>query len=300
MRVPDFRKLRSRLALACGFAAALAAAAPAWGSISLASGSLYRSAGVPPWTADDATFTVMLWVYGPKIRGDADYFEADDSVALHTVVNLGSAADSPTDPYFLTRNGEWHFNKDGTFVANPLESFDVSQDWTFLAVSFTTGGATDLYAWQAGVNAGQLVHIPVQSSGSALGGTGTVRNFFVGSESGFRYRCQCLLGPLYVYDGVALSQGEVDAQRQQLEPVVSTNLIAYSNFASGGGLSQDLSGTATWQRHGTPTFNPSNPPVMPQGVVEPGKGDGGGGGFGVPALALFGLLGLRRAHKKAR
>ncbi|WP_028080211.1 hypothetical protein [Solimonas soli] len=58
------------------------------------------------------------------------------------------------DGYRPARNGEWHFNKDGSCVARPAQSFDASAGWTFLAVSFTHGGATDLYAWQAGAGSG--------------------------------------------------------------------------------------------------------------------------------------------------
>ena len=259
------RRHMRRMATLAVLLALFAHGRPALASADFHGGSLYRSAGVPAWSGNGATFTVMLWVYAPAISGANDYFMADDGGAFQVYVNLGSASDDPTGPYFLTRNGEWHFNRDGSYTANPAQSFDVSVGWTFLAVSFTHGGASDLYAWQAGVNGGALVHIPVQSTGASLSGSGVTRTFFIGNESGFGEGCACLLGPVYVYDGVALSQAQIDAQRQALSPLITTNLIAYSPFTDSSSLAIDGSGTANWSTHGTVRYSAIDPPSVPNG-----------------------------------
>lgn len=265
-------------------------ALPARASVDFTDGSLFRTAGVPAWNAGSGTFTVMLWVYAPQITGFNDFFEADDGPLLRVYVNLGSAADSPTEPYFLTKNGEWHFNKDGTSVANPAQSFDVTVDWTFLAVSFTSGGATDLYAWQKGVNNDRLVHIAAQSDFSTIGGSGATNTFMLGNESGFVEGCICFLGPLYVYDGVALSQNQVDAQRLQSAPVTRNGLIAWSTFTDDAGLAQDRSGTAGWSTHGSPRYSTLQPPVS---GLEEGNGGGAPDAAMLAALLAGALIGAR-------
>lgn len=267
-------------------------------SADLASGSLYRTARVPQWSAGSGTFTIMLWVYAPSITGSNDFFNADDGGALGVYVNIGSAADSPTEPYFLTRNGEWHFNRDGSFVANPAQSFDVTRDWTFLAVTLIQGGATDLYAWQAGVNGDALVHVPAQSTFSTIGGNGPVTTFVLGNESNFRDGCGCLMGPIYVYDGVALTHAQIDAQRQQAAPIIDSGLIVYSSLMDRNTLALDQSGTANWSVHGSLALGASNPPVAGLGSSSPiaaasssnvGSSDSSGGGA-MDAVALLGLL----------
>ena len=277
--------------------------APAHASLDASSGSFFRTAAVPAWNAGSGTFTIMLWVYAPSITGMNNYFNADDGGAFNAEVILGSAADSPTEPYVFTRNGEWHFNRDGTFVANPPQSFDVSLGWTFLAISFTEGGANDLYAWQSGVNGNALVHIPVQSSGATIGGSGSVNTFTIGDRSGFDQGCLCYIGPVYVYDGLALTQAQVDAQRLQQAPVINANLIVYSPFNDGGAMGADLSGTADWNRHGSPGYSGLNPPPV---LTSSGGGGGStgaalGGSTFIPgsgsggALDLAGLLALLAA-----
>jgi MYXO-CTERM domain-containing protein len=245
-------------------------------SVDFSSGSLYRTAGVPAWSNASGSFTIMLWVYGPAITGANDYFNADDGGAQAVFVNLGSPADSPKFPYFLTRTGEFHYNTDGTATGNAAAAFDVSLGWTFLAVSFTLGGETDLYAWQAGVNSNQLVRIVAQPLFSSIGGSGTVTTFEMGNQSGFGEGCSCLMGPVYVYDGLALSQSQVDAQRQQLAPVLRNGLIVYSSFVDGGALAADQSGTANWSVHGSLGLNSSNPPPA-QGAAGSGNSNGGSG-----------------------
>ena len=246
----------------------LAAFGPARASVDLSAGSLYRTAGVPAWTPSSGTFTIMLWVYAPNITGANDYFEADDGNS--TYAGLGSAVDSPTEPYFLTKASEFHFNTDGSYIANPPKSFDVSLGWTFLAASFTANAGTQMYAWQAGVNGDKLVHIAAQATGSTIGGTGTIKTFNIGNTSMFNEGCACLVGPVYVYDGVALTQDEVDAQRLALAPIVKTGLRVYSSFDGTAAVTTDQSGTADWTVHGTVSLNASNPPV-------PGIGSSSGG-----------------------
>lgn len=255
----------------------LLASGPARASADFSAGSLYRTAGVPAWSAQAGTFTIMLWVYAPSASGMNNFFSADDGGAFRVYVNLGTAADSPTEPYFLTRNGEWHFNRDGSYTANPARSFDVSLGWTFLAVSFTQGGATDLYAWQAGVNQDALVHVPVQDRGSSIAGSGAVNTFMLGDESNFVEGCRCLMGPVYVYDGIALSQTQIDAQRQQLAPLVTGHLIAYSTFLDSAALAADESGTADWSVHGAVRLSGDDPPPAAAGGGESTGGESAGG-----------------------
>ncbi|HVT34094.1 MAG TPA: GlyGly-CTERM sorting domain-containing protein [Nevskiaceae bacterium] len=251
---------------------------PARASIDFSTGSLYRSAGVPAWSPASGVFTLMLWAYLPNPTGINDFFKADDGGPRQVWANIGTASDSPTEPYFYTANGEWHFNKDGTFVANPPQSFDVSAGWTFLAVSFTQGGALDLYAWQGGVNGGQLVHIPVTATGASIGGSGTINTFNLGAESGYGEGCTCLVGPVYIYDGVAMTQAQIDAQRQQLDPVTSERLIEFSTFTDPARLAVDESGTADWTKHGTVQYNNSNPAVAGGTSGTGGSSSGGGAG----------------------
>ncbi len=287
----------------------LLASGPAHASADFAAGSLYRTAGVPAWSAQAGTFTIMLWVYAPSVSGMNNFFSADDGGAFRVYVNIGTADDSPTGPYFLTRNGEWHFNRDGSYTANPAQSFDVSLGWTFLAVSFTQGGATDLYAWQAGVNGDALVHVPVRDSASSIAGTGAVNTFVLGDESNFVEGCRCLMGPVYVYDGIALSRAQIDAQRQQLAPLVSAHLIAYSSFVDGDALAIDESGTANWSVHGTVRLNGAAPPPVAAGGgtttggSTAGGNDGGaaaGGGGALLADGLLILLGLGALRRRLR
>jgi hypothetical protein len=281
---------------ACLLLGVLLAPGAARAAADFTDGSLFRTAGVPAWHAGSGTFSIVLWVYAPDITGNADYFIADDGGPLAVFVNLGSAADSPTDPYFYTPNGEWHFNKDGTTVANPGQNFDVTLGWTYLAVSFTSGGATEMYAWQAGVNNDALVHIPAQAAFSTIGGRGSTNAFHIGNESGFTQGCVCYLGPVYVYDGIALTQGQVEAQRQQLAPVAPAHLIAFSTFVRADSLNADASGTAHWSTHRSVRYVASNPPVVTSG------GGGGGGGSGGGALDLAGLLmafGAARLRRRA-
>lgn len=238
----------------------LGAFGPARASVDLAHGSLYRTTGVPDWSPSAGTFTIMLWIYAPGASGANDFFEADNGNGAW--LGLGSAADSPSEPYFLTTASEFHFNKDGSFTANPQQSFDITQGWTYLAVSFTNGGATDLYAWQAGVNGGSLVHIPAQSQFSTIGGNGAVTMLVMGNARNFSEGCSaCLLGPVYVYNGVALSQAQIDAQRQQAAPLLSGGLIAYSTFTDAASFTSDGSGTADWSVRGSLSAGGSNPPV---------------------------------------
>ncbi|WP_043113040.1 hypothetical protein [Solimonas flava] len=296
----------------------LLASGPARASVDFAAGSLYRTAGVPAWSAQAGTFTIMLWVYAPSARGMNNFFSADDGGAFGVYVNIGTADDSPTGPYFLTRNGEWHFNRDGSYTANPAQSFDVSLGWTFLAVSFTPGGATDLYAWQAGVNGDALVHVPVRDSASSIAGTGAVSTFVLGDESNFVEGCRCLMGPVYVYDGIALSQTQIDAQRQQLAPLLSAHLIAYSTFLDSAALAADASGTADWSVHGIVRLSGDDPPPAAAGGGEStggattgasaggsiaGSGGGaatGGAGGALAADALLILLGIGALRRRLR
>lgn len=246
----------------------------AHGSADFTSGSLYRTAGVPAWSNGSGSFTIMLWVYGPAITGANDYFNADDGGAQAVYVNIGSPADSPKFPYFLTKTGEFHYNFDGTATGNAAAAFDVSLGWTFLAVSFALGGETDMYAWQAGVNNNQLVRIVAQPAFSSIGGTGTITTFELGNAGGFVEGCVCMMGPVYVYDGVALTQAQVDAQRQQLAPIIGSGLIVYSAFLDGSALAVDQSGIANWSVHGSPRLASSNPPVS----AAAGSSSGGTGG----------------------
>lgn len=306
------------LLLSLLFSAGLAQA-----SADFTNGDLIRNAAIPAWGGDnDNRFTIMLWVWGPDVVDSNNFFTADDG-SNNMFVTLGSAYDSPSDMYFFTPNGEWHYNKDGSTTANPPQAFDLGAGWTFLAVSFVKDAATRMYAWQAGVNGGNLVSIPAQDNFSALGGGGRIVNrFLLGDRSANDEGCECLIGPVYVYDGIALSQSQIDAQRRQLQPVQTSGLVAYSTFDDPATLTLDKSGTANWSPRGTVRYNSNNPPVLPPGssggttgstaggsstgggttgeVSGPDSSEYGGGSFGWISLAvLAAATQLRRLRKPA-
>jgi hypothetical protein len=277
----------------------LLTAGPAQASVDFHTGSLYRTEGVPAWSADRGIFTIMLWVYAPEIDGMNDFCIADDGGAFKAYANIGTAGDNPRSPFFLTHGGEWHFNKDGSYTANPEQGLDVSLGWTFLAVSFTHNGATDLYAWQAGVNHDALIHVPAQTHFSSIGGSGSVNTFVMGNQSSFNEGCRCYMGPVYVYDGLALTRQQIDAQRLQSDPIIKEHLIVYSSFEDGKALARDNSATANWTTHGNVSFNTMHPPIKPSehsddngGETTGGETNGGshkgGGAFGL--LSVLGLL----------